>query len=173
MTVSFDIDLTGMEDSIYVLQKNAFRYLASDSDLDTVTDPGACYRGTEEKNDGMNPSAVSRDFIFVAGTGSLFNDGTHDVTQYLINRNGISMRRHYSASNILEGPARWDEWQLIGAIEEAPQDGKIYARKNGHWVAVTATEAPFLSVSPAEVTIPAAGTAQAVEVASNKEWTVD
>ncbi|MDR1336038.1 MAG: hypothetical protein LBK22_04325 [Tannerella sp.] len=164
-------DLSDIEDSIanmsgdiYVLKRNAFRYLATGTGLDTVTTPGAYYRGTEEKapeGDGIPvPLTVSKEFIFVTGTKNLISDSdVHDVTQYLVNSSGISMRKHYSGTNIIGGePAHWGGWTLYGSgIEEAPQDGKLYVRRNGAWVEVSGQAVSEITLSVESLSFDAAG----------------
>jgi hypothetical protein len=130
-------DLSGIEDDIVVinnqisvLQKTAFKHLSigSIADLDEITDPGAYYIGTQEIPDGeQGPALYSKDFLFVAAAGSAILGKVNDATQYRINRDGLSMRKHYTAEVTVDGPSKpayWDEWEYYNilstaAIEEA------------------------------------------------------
>jgi hypothetical protein len=54
-----------------------------------------------------------------------------------------------------KGTSGWTEdanWQSVGGIEEAPQDGKIYGRRNGAWIEI-GTEAPTTDIE-FEITLP-------------------
>jgi hypothetical protein len=123
-------DVTAINNDIGVLKKTSFIHLASDINLDTVLSVGVYYIGTEEVPDGIViPTIPAKDFLFVAGTKNLLvGTSVNDVTQYRINKDGLSMRRHHTADVVINGetkPAYWDEWKDIAGVDPVEMEYAI------------------------------------------------
>jgi hypothetical protein len=119
-----------MEDNISVLQKTTFKHLAANADLDAITKPGAYYIGTQEVADDNTTQAFpAKDFLLVVGAkaGFLPSEPYHDLTQYRINKDSISTRKHYAAWTVIGGTsgiARWDDWQAMEAPTISTAEGQ-------------------------------------------------
>jgi hypothetical protein len=130
-------DLTDIKKDVFILQKNTFFHLDTEVNLDSITYPGAYYIGTQIT--GMIYPVPNRKILFVVGKAEDAPDylnETHEIAQYLIDRDGIRFRKKYRVGVEGFNPPieRWDEWVPFGGVPEAPQDGKLYARKDGEWV---------------------------------------
>jgi hypothetical protein len=132
-------EITAIESDISVLKKTAFKHLAADTNLDTITTPGAYYIGTQETADSdITPAAFSKDFLFVTGENVSILGKVNDVTQCRINKDGLTMRKHYTAEVNIGGtsyPAYWEEWQTIEApsvsVAEGQEPKKIWVGTPG------------------------------------------
>jgi hypothetical protein len=152
----YSATLSNINDALSGLQKTTFKYLPPDTDLDTITDLGAYYIGTEEvaSTGGIISPSFNKEktFLFVVGekTTMISTTKTNDVTQYKISSDGMYFRKHYPSYGYVGdlSPASWDDWTGVsGGIEEAPGDGKTYGRKNAEWVEAADTRIVIL---PAE-----------------------
>jgi hypothetical protein len=140
------IDLSDIEDSIADLAEALTVHtgntgvhiidLGENPDTDEINTPG-CYRYRESR-----PGSPVRQNYYMTVAGS----EQTGVLQFRYSAYGLEKREQDG-----EG---WGEWQAVGGgIEEAPQDGKIYARQNGQWVVIQEPEPPSTEIE-FEVTVP-------------------